>query len=86
MGVTSKGRKMEFDIQRPLIEKSEYTVRKDLSVPLKQQDLINPGSLILIILRNEHCVSLVLAMFFRYYLMVNWFFCSSFRLSVSLTG
>ena len=52
MGVTSKGKKMEFDIQRPRIEKSESTVKKDLSVPLKQQDLIDPGSLTLVILKK----------------------------------
>ena len=43
---------MEFDIERPHIEKSESTVRKDLSFPLKQQDLIDPGSLTLIILKK----------------------------------
>ena len=43
---------MEFDIQRPPIEKSESSVRKDLSVPLKQQDLIDHGSLTPIILKK----------------------------------
>ena len=84
---------MEFDIERPHIEKSESTVRKDLLFPWKQQDLIDPGSLTLIILKKIinpvfhvlACVS-VLVMVFRYYLMVPWFFCSYFRLSVSLTS
>ena len=40
---------MEFDIQRPTMEKSESTARKDLAVHMRQQDPINPGSLILIV-------------------------------------